>query len=384
MKILHVVPTFYPATFWGGPIWSTKAICDGIATRPGMDVRVLTTDAASPRRGHRVAPVPLGYPVHYARRIAGNSIAPGLFARLPAMLHWADVVHLTATYSAPTLPVLLAARVMGKPVVWSPRGAMLATATWADAPRRRLKQRFTDLAQVLRPAATCLHVTSDAEAVQSAAQMPGIATRIIPNAVDVPHLPARAPRDAGVCRLIYLSRLHPLKGLDILLDAMAALPEHVTLDIYGGGDPTYVQSVQGRVAALGHRVRLHGHVDGAAKAAAFAGADLFVLPSYSENFGIAVAEAMAHGLPVLTTNRTPWADVVRHDCGTIIDPDRGHLAQAILTLSAADLRAMGARGRAWMARDFSPNAMVDAFVALYRDLAAPQATAEAALLQKGT
>ena len=74
MKILHLVPTFYPATYWGGPIWSTKAICDGIAALDDAEVRVLTSDAAGPAIADRVVPVPLGYPVHYARRVAGHHV----------------------------------------------------------------------------------------------------------------------------------------------------------------------------------------------------------------------------------------------------------------------------------------------------------------------
>ena len=86
---------------WGGPIWSTKAICDGIASRPDAELRVLTGDANGPRISDRVTPAKLSYPVHYAYRVAGNCMAPGLLARLPAAIHWADVVHLTGTYNMP-------------------------------------------------------------------------------------------------------------------------------------------------------------------------------------------------------------------------------------------------------------------------------------------
>jgi glycosyltransferase involved in cell wall biosynthesis len=110
-------------------------------------------------------------------------------------------------------------------------------------------------------------------------------------------------------------------------------------------------------------------VDGAEKAAAFARADLFVLPSHSENFGIVVAEALAHGVPVLTTHATPWQDLNRHGCGRCIDLPRTDLAAEIAALAAGDLAAMGARGRSWVRRDFSTAAMVDAFADLYGDLA---------------
>ncbi|MEJ6403680.1 glycosyltransferase [Yoonia sp. 2307UL14-13] len=369
MKVLHVTPSYFPATKWGGPIRSTKAICDGIHATPGMKVQVLTTDAASPDRHDRVIPAALPYPVHFARRVAGHSIAPGLLARLPAAITWADVVHLTATYSFPTLPTLAIARLLGRPVIWSPRGALQATAEWDDAPNARAKHLFEKAAQVIRPANTVLHVTSTVEAKGSVARLPGIATTVIPNCVDIPALPPKTLGDG--LRLIYLGRLHPKKGIDLLLDAMERLPATTTLDIYGTGTPRYDAMLRSRAARFAGRVRLHGHVEGPAKSTAFAKADLFVLPSHSENFGIAVAEALAHAMPVITTTGTPWQALDHQGCGRCIDMVNADLAAEIIGLTNGDLIAMGRRGRAWMQRDFSAGAMNAAFADLYEGVTAP-------------
>ena len=371
MKILHLVPTFYPATYWGGPIWSTKAICDGIAALDDAQVRVLTSDAAGPAIADRVVPVPLGYPVHYARRVAGHCISPGLLARMPGAIQWADIVHVTGTYNMPTLPAFVLARAMGKPVVWSPRGGLQATEDWPDAPHRGIKHGFEHLANLLRPKDAVLHVTAPQEATQGTSRLGKISFAVIPNAVDVPvNIAPRETRDKQ-CRLMFLSRLHPKKGVEALFEAMTRLPAHFTLDIYGAGDATYVRMLQMRANLSGGRIRLHGHVEGAEKAAAFAGADLFVLPSHSENFGIVVAEALAHGLPVLTTRTTPWRDLERHGCGRCIDLPNSDLAAEIVAMSGQDLVQMGLRGRAWVRRDFSKAAMVDAFADLYRAMVRP-------------
>lgn len=370
MKVLHVAPSYYPATFWGGPIWSTKAICDAIAADPDVTLRVLTTDAAGPQVGDRVTPAALPYPVHYARRIAGHSFAPGLVARLPAAIAWADVVHLTATYNTPTLPTLMFARLLNRPVVWSPRGALQATHDWDAAPRKRAKAIFERVANVLRPRDTVLHVTAQIEAARSVDRLRGITQVVIPNCVEVTADVPRVARRDGKCRLVFLSRVHPKKGLGLLFDAMSQLPTSFSLDVYGTGPAEYVAELGARAATFGGRIRMHGHVDGPAKTQAFANADLFVLPTFSENFGIAVAEAMAHGLPVLTTTGTPWQDTARFDCGRCIDLKRDNLATEIQALSLLDLPAMGARGRHWMRHSFSSDAMVADFSALYRDLCA--------------
>ncbi|MEL7180386.1 MAG: glycosyltransferase [Pseudomonadota bacterium] len=370
MKILHVVPTFYPATYWGGPIWSTKAICDGISALPDVALRVLTSDAAGPAINDRVMPAALPYPVHYARRIAGHCIAPDLLARLPGAVAWADIVHVTGTYNMPTLPAFVLARMMGKPVVWSPRGALQATEDWPDAPNLAIKRGFERVANILRPRDAILHVTAEKEARQSLRRLGDMAHVVIPNAVDVPVTLSRQDPLDQHCRLMFLSRLHPKKGLEALFDAMGHLPEGFTLDIYGTGDTGYVRMLEMRARLSNGRIRLHGHVEGATKTAAFAQADLFVLPSHSENFGIVVAEALAHAVPVLTTQTTPWQDLDLHGCGRCIDLPRSHLAAEITALASGDLVDMGQRGRAWMRRDFSTVAMVDGFDTLYRDLMA--------------
>ncbi|MBT0957777.1 glycosyltransferase family 4 protein [Alphaproteobacteria bacterium KMM 3653] len=361
MRILHVIPSFFPNTGWGGPIWSTKAICDGVAALPGVTLRVLTTDMAPAGQPRKRASLP--YHVDYTRG------ATGLLARLPAAMGWADVVHLTGTYSFPTLPVLAMARVMHRPVVWSLRGAVQATQDWPDSPNKHAKHAFEAAANALMPQGCVLHVTAEAEAHASAPNLPRGLPCIIPNSVPLPADPAPLIRGKGL-RLMFLSRLHAKKGLTTLLAAMSHLPQNVTLDIYGTG-PEAERLAQ--VAARSPRIRLHGHVEGAAKAEAFAKADIFVLPSASENFGIVVAEALAHGRPVVTTTATPWQGVIAQGCGALIPPgDSSALARAITDLAAQDLAEMGQRGRRWIAQSYAPEAMTQRFAALYAGLCPPE------------
>jgi glycosyltransferase involved in cell wall biosynthesis len=362
-RVLHVVPTYFPALHWGGPIYSTKAICDGISRMPDMHVRVLTTDAAGPSRRDNLslsrnpARFDAGYAVYYARRMFGHSVAPGLLRVLRGMVEWSDVVHLTATYSFPTIPTLLCARSLDRPVVWSPRGALQASEQWKTAPNKLPKALFERACRISLPRSTTLHVTAPIEEELSLRRIPGVRTAVIPNAVEAPGAPSdRQWRPRGAMRLVFLSRVHESKGLNTLIEALARLPAEVILDVFGTGNPAYLSSLHRRVRELGlsSRVAFHGHVEGRAKAEAFSRADLFVLPTFSENFGIAVAEALAHGVPVVTTKAAPWPGLETERCGMWIAPDADSLVAAVGMLMNADLEDMGRRGYAWMKRDFSP------------------------------
>jgi len=279
----------------------------------------------------------------------------------------ADLVHLTATYSFPTLPTLALARLLRRPVVWSPRGAIQAAHEWRDAPRKRLFER---VARSIAPQKTVLMVTAESEAQATAARMPGMQVEIVPNSVEMPVemvFPDRRWRPDGRLRLIFLGRVHKKKGIDLLIEAMPRLGPEVELDIYGSGADDYLAALNALVAQFGleSRVRFHGHVDGADKSRAFHDADMFVLPSHSENFGIAIAEALAHGVPVVTTRNTPWGALDQTGCGRCIDLDTGSLVAAITELAEGDLAAMGKFGRDWMIQDFSSDVVNRRLLELY-------------------
>ncbi|SPJ23043.1 glycosyltransferase [Palleronia abyssalis] len=390
IRILYIMSAFYPAIAYGGPIFSLKVVTDGIAARPDFAVEVLTTDAADPNTGERLkldanpARFPAGYDVRYCRSVMGKPISVEMMRRLPAAIRRADIVHLTGPYDFAVLPTLLLARIMRKPVVWSPRGGFQATSQWKNAPKRRIKQAFERVAGTIRPGRTVLHVTAEVEAETSRPNLGTLEAAVIPNAIDVPaDTPARDWQPDGKLRLGFLSRVHPKKGLDLLIEAMTGLPDHVTLDIYGDGDATYLAQLRDRIAQSGltGRIAFHGLVDGERKSAAFRNCDLFVLPTYSENFGIVVAEALAHGTPVVVTKGAPWQGIEDARCGHWTDITSDGLREAIAACDGEDLQAMGQRGRAWMLRDFSAQGTIERFDALYRKLGAGHDVAEGASWQ---
>jgi glycosyltransferase involved in cell wall biosynthesis len=122
---------------------------------------------------------------------------------------------------------------------------------------------------------------------------------------------------------LFLSRLHPKKGLEDLLIAWSLIrPKGWRIKVVGDGNPEYVKRIRGLIATKGlaDEVFLEGACYGEERYRYYEEADLFILPSYGENFGLVVLEALAHGLPVLTTNRTPWGVLAETGSGWIVEP----------------------------------------------------------------
>jgi glycosyltransferase involved in cell wall biosynthesis len=228
--------------------------------------------------------------------------------------------------------------------------------------------------------ATAVQFTSKAEWEE--AKSLGVAMRwvVLPLAVRAAHRsvdPDLVRGDAvstGRTTLLYLSRLDPKKNLESLLHAVAIIKarrDDVALVIAGDGAPSYVKRLQERAQSLGLEQDLVwlGRVDGGRKAAALAGADIFVLPSLSENFGIAAAEAMLAGLPsVLGRGVAIAADAEAAGAGIMVSPTADGIARALEALVADNKRreAMGRRARDFAEREFGMPAMARRLIDLYQ------------------
>ena len=377
LRILHIIPTFYPATYFGGPIHSVYGLCNALARNSDLQMRVLTTDSSGPstkdrlRVGAMPERMPAGYEVYYCAKSFGMDFSTGLLARLVAMIRWADVVHLTGVYSAPTIPTLFLAFLLGKPVVWSPRGAL---QRWAGSRHIWLKRLWECACWAVASRRTLIHVTSQEEAGESLARFPGFDFAVVPNGVDVPESVMRTASD-GRLRLLFMGRLDGKKGLENLIEACRLLTsrsiEEWSLVIAGSGDPRYEQSLRELVEQCGlvSRVRFAGHVTGGRKAALLAESDLLIMPSFTENFGLVVVEALAYGIPVIASTGTPWMRLQDMGCGFWVSNDPDTLAQTIMRARKMPLDEMGRRGREWMVQEFSWDTVAQAIAERYRSLA---------------
>jgi glycosyltransferase involved in cell wall biosynthesis len=341
---------------------------------------VLTTDANGKTRLTQrdlISDPPFsGLNVEYHPRIMRNSVSLSLLRSLLKGIAWANIVHLTGVYSFPTMPTLLAAAMENRPIVWSPRGAF---GEWKGARRQYAKRVWMKTCTVLMPKRTIFHVASPKEAEDVVTALGNVPVAIVPNGVDAPGSVERRHRGETL-RLLYLGRLHPLKNIESLLEACVGLGLRWRLTIAGSGKSSYEKDLRRRVAdlGLGDNVTFCGLVRGAQKAALFQNHDILVQPSLSENFGLVVAEALAHALPVICSKEAPWGDIREIGCGVWIPPTAPEIKSAILHMNTQDLTGMGMRGRGWVESAFSWKKATEQMIDVYESLLVNRTPAGAA------
>jgi glycosyltransferase involved in cell wall biosynthesis len=377
MKVLHVIPSLWQGD--GGPSHALRAMERALAAQ-GVRVETATTDDAGPgrRNGKSVTTALSEDGVtrrYFAKRADFYKYAPAFGRWIAAGARDYDLLHLHALFSYTTTAASRAARRAGVPYVVRPLGTLDA---WGLAHRRpwlkRASLRVVE-APLLRHAAA-VHFTSEDEARQAAALGIPMRPAIVPLGIDLPPPRARVAAEGTVCAL-YLSRLDPKKNLEGLLDAFAQLQRdepQLRLTIAGDGEPAYARSLRARASALGLEARVHwlGRVDGEAKRRAFEDADFFVLASRSENFGIAAAEALAHGLPcLLATGVAIAGEVAAAGAGLVVAPETEAIAAGLrLMIPAAARTAMSAQARCLARERYSLDAMGANLKQLYSDILA--------------
>lgn len=377
MRILHVVAGL-PAA--GGGLAEAVARLAREAARLGHDVTIATVagqdeplasaaweaEAAGVRIVRHEPSAPRA--IYFSRDML-RGLAP-LAVR-------ADMVHVHSNWTFPVWWGCQTAIAAGRPLVISPHGCLdpvrLAHSAWKKRLAGCFDRRYLRQADVI-------HATSEAERdwiEQYVGGRPRI--EVIPIGVDLPALRETANPAERTRTVLSLGRLHPLKGLDLLLEAwpiaMQALGPNARweLVIAGPDEQGTRAGLERQAQGLGlGNVQFAGPLYGAEKDRALANADLFVLPSRSENFGIVVAEALAAGVPAITTKGTPWQEI-DGSCGWWVDVNAGAIAAALaaaMRLSDAERAAMGARGRALVEAKYQWPSVGQAMVELYRNLTA--------------
>jgi glycosyltransferase involved in cell wall biosynthesis len=378
MKILFVSPSFYPAFHYGGPIFINRSFCDIMAGVEDVKVRVLTTDSNGP--GKRldvyaaIANHKERYSIKYCLRTFPPDISLGLLVRLIGEISHADVVLLNGVYSFTTIPTLFLCRVMNKPMIWSTMGAL---QRWPGSTRQKLKRVWEKICNCLcQPARVVMHVTSEEERVESLEKIQNASAMILRNGIYLPHLGRVTDKvRSGALRLLFLGRLHPIKGIENLLRAVAQAKTEVRLSICGEGNSEYEDRLRTMVNELGLTgvIEFCGRVDGELKEQHFRESDLCVAPSFKEAFCTVALESMARAVPVIVGHGIPWRRVEEVGCGLWVSNEPAELAAAIDRAATMPLTEMGRRGRAWMEREYSWQPVAEEMIDICRSLASNRA-----------
>lgn len=269
-----------------------------------------------------------------------------------------ELIHIHGMWSPLLVVAALVARSKSLPIVISPHGCLMPVALGYKSQKKWLAMKIYQRAILRMASMFVASANQELESIRRLGFRQPVA--IIPNGVDVG---ASLPRDASneVKTILFLSRVHPKKGLLDLVEAWAIIRQPGWRIVIAGGDEDgYRANVEALIRAkrLESDFKFMGFVDGATKEACFKGANIFILPTYTENFGIAVAEALANELPVITTTAAPWQDLVDYRCGWWVSPgvkDISNALKAAIECDPKELMRMGQRGRRLVINKYSWN-----------------------------
>jgi glycosyltransferase involved in cell wall biosynthesis len=359
MKLMHVVPHIDQEA--SGPSYSVPRLCQSLAAL-GHEVELSCLAARGEIPGV-VLDLHPEWPI--LKRFAVSPSFAGSLHRKTAMV---DVVHNHSLWSMVNVASGWIVPGHHAKLVTSPRGTL---SPWALRRTRHLKQLLKPLQWRALTHADLLHATSEVELYEIRALGLDAPVAVIPNGIDIPPL-LESARPETVRTMLFLSRIHPIKGLNRLLHAWKAL-QHLHIEwklvVAGQGEDVHVREAVELAQALKlERVEFPGPLFGEQKERAYREAALFVLPSHSENFGMVVAEALAHACPAVVSKGAPWSGLESEGCGWWVDHDVEGLAAALgkaMALPAEHLSEMGLKGRAWMERDFGWPTVAERMEATY-------------------
>ncbi|WP_299666354.1 glycosyltransferase [uncultured Polaribacter sp.] len=284
-----------------------------------------------------------------------------------------DIYHAHGIWQRPIHEMVIEARSEKKPFIITIRGML---EPWS-LKQNKLKKYFALQLYQFRDLkkASCLHATAQME-VESLRNL-GLKNPIamIPNGIDLDKFPKEIPvKKIKQKKILFLSRIHPKKGIENLIEAWKELDKSIkkgwVIEIVGNGEPKYIQKLQEliRESKLENQIFILSPVFGSDKIKLYREASLFVLPTFSENFGVVIAEALASYTPVITTKGAPWIDLEKYNCGWWIDigvkPLRNTLEEA-MSISEKTILEKGKNGRMLIEQKYSIDAVARKMITLY-------------------
>ena len=341
-----------------GPSYTVPSLCRGLARR-GVDVSLhFLGDAPQGLRGF-----PLFSYKHSRFPLRSLGRSPGMLRGLVGLISDCDIVHNNGIWMMPNVYPAIAKKKTNCKLVFSPRGGLSSVALSRSPVKKFLMGHLCGQYMALRET-DMFHAASMKELQEIRALGYAQPIALVPNGIDVPKV-VHKPFEAFGKRIVFFGRIHETKAADHLLAAWGNIardfPEW-SLDI-AGPDCGAVSSLKSMIADRGvPRVSFIGELHGLEKHRFLASADLYVLPSLTENFGITIAEALACGTPVVASRGCPWSMLDEKNSGWWIDVGVESLTrclESILKTPPERLREMGENGRRWMVEDYSWDAVCE-------------------------
>lgn len=283
-----------------------------------------------------------------------------------------DIIHVNCCWLPQCAWAQLWAQQLGYKVVLTPHGML---EPWIMA-RHYWTKKLPALLLYQKKAivkANYIHATAESEKNNLLNLGYNNKIEVIANGIDVDSIQIKSTWKKNKT-LLFLSRIHVKKGIEFLLDAIAVLKEQLQgyiIYIAGEGEASYIQVLKEKAQSLGidNLISFCGGIYGEKKWKLFRQADLFILPTYSENFGIVVAEALASGTPVITTKGTPWEELETEHCGWWTEIGSEPTINALisfLSCTEKELEQMGKNGRQLIERKYSAQKMAEDMITLYQ------------------
>ncbi|MGA1933799.1 glycosyltransferase [Arcobacter sp. YIC-464] len=333
MKINLVIPSFYPATIYGGPIFSTLHTCKELSKLDNININVSTTNTNM----HNKLDVEVNkkikfednFYVKYYDETKVDKFSLQLFLNVWKDIKKSDIVHIQAIFNTPVPISLLYAKLFNKAIVLSPRGSL---GLWCLDNGNRFKSLW--LNKLLKPLVKNItwHATATQEKDEILSIYPNAKVTIIPNGIEFDNyqnsniLSSKEYVNKFTNQnfesnkiIISMGRLQKKKGFDILIDSfnivLKSFPNSVLL--IAGSDEGEEKKLKKQIQNLNleKSIFLIGAISGQDKIDFLANADLFCLPSHNENFGNVYVESLATGTPIVASKMTPWSEVEEYNCG---------------------------------------------------------------------
>lgn len=355
-RILHITPSYKPAYIYGGPTRSVSELCENQASLK-YHVTVYTTAANGKNDLIEGTRIMSGVQVHYFKRLTGDHshFSPKLLRQVWSNCCKFDFIHIHSWWNLVVIFALIICKIHGVKVVFSPRG-MLGPYTFKSMSKRIFHRLFGRV--ILRN--TVLHATSQKEVQEALMLIPDWDHFVLPNILDLPDNLGRVTKNENSLdcfNLIFLARIHPIKGLDILFTALAKVKFSWQLLIVGEGDQNYINKLKALIDeyGIGKSIDWIGWKSSEEKYKLLSEADLFVLPSNYESFSNAALEALSVGTPVLLSDQVGLNDYVKdQNLGWVYSGGSEELA-AQLQIARTDLSL-----RQWI-HTYAPKRIQDDF-----------------------